>query len=307
MAKPTSLARYAWLSIATAIATIALKGVAYEMTGSVGLLSDALESLVNLVAAVLALLMLSVSARPPDEDHAYGHTKAEYFASGAEGILILVAAVAIGWAAVLRLIEPRPLEQVGMGLIVSTVASFLNFFTARTLLAAGRRYRSIALEADAQHLMTDVWTSAGVLVGVGAVSVTGWQRLDPIIALLVAANIVRTGVSLVNRSALALLDVAWAPAERDVLRSILQKHEGAEVKFHAIRTRQAGARRFVSLHVLVPGGWTVARGHELLERIESEIRSAVPHSTVETHIEPIEDPASWVDQDLDRIEEPPAG
>jgi len=307
MAKPTSLARYAWLSIATAIATIALKGVAYEMTGSVGLLSDALESLVNLVAAVLALLMLSVSARPPDEDHAYGHTKAEYFASGAEGVLILVAAVAIGWAAVLRLIEPRPLEQVGLGLIVSTVASCLNFFTARILLAAGRRFRSIALEADAEHLMTDVWTSAGVLVGVGAVSITGWQRLDPIIALLVAANIVRTGVSLVKRSAVALLDVAWVSAERDVLRSILEKFEGPEVKFHAIRTRQAGTRRFVSLHVLVPGGWTVARGHELLEQIESEIRTAVPHSTVETHIEPLEDPASWIDQDLDRIEEPPAG
>ena len=306
MAKPTSLARFAWLSIATALATIALKAIAYVMTGSVGLLSDALESLVNLVAAVLALLMLSVSARPPDEDHAYGHTKAEYFASGAEGFLILVAAVAIGWAAVLRLLEPRALEKVGLGLVVSTFASILNFLAARILLAAGRRYRSIALEADAQHLLTDVWTSAGVLVAVGAVSVTGWQRLDPIIALLVAVNIVRTGVSLVKRSAVALLDVAWAPPEQEVLRSILQKHERPEVKFHAIRTRQAGARRFVSLHVLVPGRWTVAQGHDLSERIESEIRSAVPHSTVETHIEPLEDPASWEDQDLDRIEEPPA-
>jgi len=306
MANLPSLARFAWLSIATALATIALKAAAYLMTGSVGLLSDALESLVNLVAAVLALLMLSVSARPPDEDHAYGHTKAEYFASGAEGILILVAAVAIGWAAVLRLIAPRPLEQVGLGLVVSTVASLLNLVTSRVLLTAGRRYRSIVLEADAQHLMTDVWTSAGVLVGVGAVSLTGWQRLDPIIALAVAANIVRTGISLVNRSALALLDVAWAPAEQQALRSVLERYEGPQVKFHAIRTRQAGARRFVSLHVLVPGGWTVAQGHELLERIESEIRSAVPHSTVETHIEPLEDPASWEDQDLDRIEEPPA-
>jgi len=306
MAKPTSLARFAWLSIATALATIALKAIAYVMTGSVGLLSDALESLVNLVAAVLALLMLSVSARPPDEDHAYGHTKAEYFASGAEGVLILVAAVAIGWAAVLRLLEPHALEKVGLGLVVSTFASILNFLAARILLAAGRRYRSIALEADAQHLLTDVWTSAGVLVAVGAVSVTGWQRLDPIIALLVAVNIVRTGVSLVKRSAVALLDVAWAPPEQEVLRSILQKHERPEVKFHAIRTRQAGARRFVSLHVLVPGRWTVAQGHDLSERIESEIRSAVPHSTVETHIEPLEDPASWEDQDLDRIEEPPA-
>ena len=306
MAKPTSLARFASLSIATALATIALKAIAYVMTGSVGLLSDALESLVNLVAAVLALLMLSVSARPPDEDHAYGHTKAEYFASGAEGVLILVAAVAIGWAAVLRLLEPHALEKVGLGLVVSTFASILNFLAARILLAAGRRYRSIALEADAQHLLTDVWTSAGVLVAVGAVSVTGWQRLDPIIALLVAVNIVRTGVSLVKRSAVALLDVAWAPPEQEVLRSILQKHERPEVKFHAIRTRQAGARRFVSLHVLVPGRWTVAQGHDLSERIESEIRSAVPHSTVETHIEPLEDPASWEDQDLDRIEEPPA-
>ena len=307
MANLPSLARFAWLSIATALATIALKAIAYVMTGSVGLLSDALESLVNLVAAVLALLMLSVSARPPDEDHAYGHTKAEYFASGAEGVLILVAAVAIGWAAVLRLLEPRALEKVGLGLVVSTFASILNFLAARILLAAGRRYRSIALEADAQHLLTDVWTSAGVLVAVGAVSVTGWQRLDPIIALLVAVNIVRTGVSLVKRSAVALLDVAWAPPEQEVLRSILQKHERPEVKFHAIRTRQAGARRFVSLLVLVPGRWTVAQGHDLSERIESEIRSAVPHSTVETHIEPLEDPASWEDQDLDRLEEPPPG
>jgi len=307
MPGPSSLARFAWLSIATAIATIALKSAAYVMTGSVGLLSDALESLVNLVAAVLALLMLYVSARPPDEDHAYGHTKAEYFASGAEGFLILLAAVAIGWAAVVRLIEPRPLEKVGLGLIVSTGASILNFFTARILLTAGRRYRSIALEADAQHLLTDVWTSAGVLVGVGAVSLTGWERLDPIIALVVAANIVRTGLSLVNRSALALLDVAWAPAELEALRTVLRNHERQDVKFHAIRTRQAGTRRFVSLHVLVPGGWTVTRGHDLLERIESDIRSAVPHSTVETHMEPLEDPASWVDQDLDRIEEPPGG
>src|SRR5256885_12496818 len=275
------------------------------MPCSVCLLSDALESLVNLVAAVLALLMLSVSARPPDEDHAYGHSKAEYFASGAEGLLILVAAVAIGWAAVLRLVEPRPLEKVGLGFVVSTGASILNFFTARVLLAAGQRYRSIALEADARHLLTDVWTSAGVLIGVGAVSLTGWERLDPIIALLVAADIVRTGLSLVNRSALALLDVALDPAEQEALRSVLLRYERPDVKFHAIRTRQAGARPVGSLHVLVPGGWTVAQGHDLLERIESEIRSAVPHSTVETHMQPPEDPASWGDQDLDRIEDPP--
>jgi cation diffusion facilitator family transporter len=299
-AGPPSVSRFAWLSIATAVSTIALKGAAYLLTGSVGLLSDAMESLVNLVAAVVTLLMLSVSARPPDEDHAYGHTKAEYFASATEGILILVAAAGIAWAAVVRLLSPRLLEQVGIGLLVSVAASLLNLVTARILLAAGRRNRSVALEADAQHLMTDVWTSAGVLVAVGAVALTGWQRLDPIIALVVAANIVRTGISLVSRSALALLDVAWAPADQEALRSVLDRHESGLVKFHAIRTRQAGARRFVSLHVLVPGRWTVAQGHELLERIESDIHEAVPHSTVETHLEPLEDPASWEDQDLDR-------
>jgi len=303
MAQPASLARFAWLSIATALATIALKTAAWLMTGSVGLLSDAMESLVNLVAAALALVMLSVSARPPDEDHAYGHTKAEYFASGAEGMLIVLAALAIGWTSVPRLIAPRPLEQVGLGLAVSTVASLLNLATARILLSAGRRHRSIALEADAHHLMTDVWTSAGVLVAVGAVALTGWQRLDPIIALLVAANIVRIGVSLVHRSGQALLDVAWPRSEQELLRSILSRFGGPAVQFHAIRTRQAGARRFVSMHVLVPGDWTIARGHDLVERIESEIRAAIPHSAVETHLEPIEDPASWEDQDLDRPSE----
>jgi len=303
MTPPASLARFAWLSIATAVATIALKAAAYLMTGSVGLLSDAMESLVNLVAAVLALFMLALSARPPDDDHAYGHTKAEYFASGAEGFLIVVAALAIGWTSVPRLLAPRPLEQVGLGLVVSVVASLLNLVTARILLSAGRRYRSIALEADAHHLMTDVWTSAGVLVGVGAVSLTGWLRLDPIIALLVAANIVRTGVSLMHRSAQALLDLAWSSVEQELLRSVLSRFNGPEVKFHAIRTRQAGARRFVSMHVLVPGEWTVSRAHDLVERIEGEIRAAVPHSTVETHLEPIEDPVSWQDQDLDRPSE----
>jgi cation diffusion facilitator family transporter len=307
MTAPPSLAKYAWLSIATAIATIALKGAAYFMTASVGMLSDAMESLVNLIAAVVTLIMLSVSARPPDADHAYGHTKAEYFASATEGFLILVASVGIGWAAVLRLLSPRPLAQVGAGIVVSTVASLLNLGTSRVLLAAGKRYRSIALEADAHHLMADVWTSAGVIVGLGAVALTGWDRLDPIIALLVAANIVRTGVSLLNRSALGLSDVVWSPEEQQALHSVLEKHRGPLVEFHAIRTRQAGARRFVSMHVLVPGTWTVARGHELLERIEGEIRSAVRHSTVETHLEPLEDPASWEDQDLDRTAEETPG
>ncbi len=297
---PPALTRFAWLSIGAAIVTIALKGAAYRLTGSVGLLSDALESLVNLAAAVVTLFALNVAARPPDEDHAYGHTKAEYFASSTEGVLILLAAAAIAWAAVRRLIAPQPIEQPGLGLAISSAASLVNFAVVRVLLRAGRRYRSVALEADGYHLLTDVWTSAGVIVGVAAVALTGWQRLDPLIALAVAANIVRTGVKLVHRSALALLDVAWAPADRDALRTVLDRHATPPIQFHAIRTRQAGARRFVSLHVLVPGDWSVARGHQLLERIEHDIRAAVPHATVETHLEPVEDPASFEDQELDR-------
>jgi cation diffusion facilitator family transporter len=297
---PPALGRYAWLSIGAALATIALKGAAYRLTGSVGLLSDAIESLVNLAAAVVTLVALTVAARPPDEDHAYGHTKAEYFASGTEGALILLAAAAIAWAAVRRLIAPQPIEQPGLGLLISCGASAINFGVARILLRAGRRHHSIALEADGRHLITDVWTSAGVVLGVGAVAFTGWERLDPVIALLVAANIVWTGLKLAHRSALGLLDVAWAKPDQDALRRVLDRHAVPPIQFHAIRTRQAGARRFVSFHVLVPGDWTVARGHQLLERIEHDIRQVVPHATVETHLEPVEDPASFEDQGLDR-------
>jgi cation diffusion facilitator family transporter len=299
------LGRFAWLSIAAALVTIALKTVAWRLTGSVGLLSDALESLVNLVAAILTLIMLTVAARPADEDHAYGHSKAEYFASGAEGALILLAAAGIGWTAVQRLLAPQPLEQAGLGVLVSTGASLVNFAVARVLLAAGRRHHSIALEADAHHLLTDVWTSAGVLLGIGLVTLTGWERLDPIIALLVAANIVWTGVQLLRRSAMGLLDAALAPAELAALRAVLAHHEGPEVRFHAVRTRQAASRRFVSMHVLVPGAWTVRRGHDLLERIEEEVRAVVPNATVMTHLEALEDPASWLDEGLDRAAAPP--
>ncbi len=300
MTTSPSLTRFAWLSIAAALATIGLKTGAYLLTGSVGLLSDALESLVNLAAAVITLVLLAVAVRPATEDHAYGYGKAEYFASGAEGALILVAAAGIGWAAVARLLAPRPIEQVGLGLVVSVVASAVNFGVARVLLRAGRRHRSVALEADAHHLMTDVWTSAGVLVGVGAVALTGWERLDPIVAILVALNIVWTGVRILRRSALALLDRALAPEDLATLRTILEGHACAEVQFHALRTRQAGPRRFVSVHVLVPGAWTVARGHALADAIEEEIRAALPGATVETHLEAIEDPAAWEDVGLDR-------
>jgi cation diffusion facilitator family transporter len=296
---------YALLSIAAALATIALKGAAYRVTGSVGLLSDALESFVNLAAAVLALAMLTIAARPPSERHAYGKSKAEYFASGAEGVLILLAAAGIVWTALPRLRAPRPIEAAAIGLAISVAASLVNLATARLLLRAGRRLHSIALEADARHLMTDVWTSAGVVAGVALVALTGWQRLDPLIALAVAAHIVWTGLQLVLRSARGLLDVALAAPEQEALRAVLARHAGPSVQFHAIRTRQAGARRFVSMHVLVPGSWTVRRGHDLLERIEEDVREVIPNATVDTHLEALEDPLSWQDQELDRL--PPGG
>ena len=303
-APASDLRRFAFLSIAAAVVTIGMKTAAWRMTGSVGLLSDALESLVNLAAAVITLFMLIVAARPPDDHHAYGHEKAEYFASGAEGALILVAAAGIAWAAIERLLSPRPIEQVGWGVAVSAVASAVNFGAARVLLAAGKRHHSIALEADARHLMTDVWTTAGVLAGVGLVAVTGWNVLDPIIALAVAAQIVWTGVQLLRRSALGLLDTALAPEEQATLRAVLARHEGPELQFHAVRTRQAASRRFISMHVLVPGSWTVRRGHERAEQIESEVRAAFHNATVFTHLEAIEDPVSFLDQGLDRKPEP---
>jgi cation diffusion facilitator family transporter len=296
----SSLVRFAWLSIAAAIVTIGVKGLAYALTGSVGLLSDALESVVNLVAALFTLGMLALAARPPDEDHAFGYGKAEYFSSGVEGALIFAASVAIGWTAVDRLLHPRPLEAVGFGLALSVVASLVNFGVARVLLAAGRRHRSIALEADAHHLLTDVWTSAGVVLGIGLVAVTGWEVLDPIVALAVAAQILWTGGTLVRRSAQGLLDRAMDPAEQEALQRILDRHAGADVRFHALRTRQAGARRFVTVHVLVPGAWPVKQGHALCEHLENEIGAELANATVLTHLEALEDPASFEDQELDR-------
>ena len=296
----SSLIRYAWLSIAAAIATIVLKGLAYWLTGSVGLLSDAVESLVNLVGALVALAMLTVASRPADEDHHFGHGKAEYFSSGVEGTLILIAAISIVVAAVNRLISPRPLEQMGVGLTVSCVASLINFGVARVLLHVGKKHESITLEADARHLMTDVWTSIGVIGGLAAVTLTGWQRLDPVVAIAVALNIVWTGYQLVQRSVLGLLDTALPTNERKMITEILEKYEAEGIQFHAIRTRQAAARRFVSLHVLVPGEWTVRQGHQLLERLEVDIRSVLRDVTVFTHLEPVEDPASFSDAGLDR-------
>lgn len=299
-----SLNRFAWLSIAAAVLTIGLKAAAYLITDSIGLLSDALESVVNLAGALMALAMLTVAARPADEDHAFGHSKAEYFSSGVEGGLILIAAVSIGAAAVERLMFPKSLEQVGLGLGVAVAASFVNFGVAVILLRAARQYRSITLEANAHHLLTDVWTSAGVVAGVLAVGLTGWNRLDPIIALAVAVNIVWTGVRIMRKSVSGLMDTALPTDEQDLIRTALEPHRKAGIEYHALRTRQSGSRRFVSFHVLVPGQWTVQEGHQWVERIEEDICRVLPNTVVFTHLESLSDPNSWDDDALDRERRP---
>jgi cation diffusion facilitator family transporter len=300
--KDLSLTSFAWLSIGAAIFTMALKTMAYVLTGSVGLLSDALESLVNLAGALMALAMLRIAALPADENHAYGHTKAEYFSSGVEGTLILIAAVSIAIAATQRFMAPQPLEQIGLGLGVSIAAALVNLFVACILLRAGKQYHSITLEANAHHLLTDVWTSVGVLVGVGAVALTGWQRLDPLVAIIVAGNIVWTGSQIVHKSIHGLMDTAIPPQDMKIIRSILEKYTQSEIDYHALRTRQSGSRKFVSFHVLTPGTWTVDQGHRLVEDIEADIRRSLPNVTVFTHLEPLSDPASWADLHLDRMD-----
>ena len=295
-----SLTRFAWLSLIAAVVIIVLKGWAYWLTGSVGLLSDALESLVNLAAAIVALVVLTIVARPADEEHPFGHDKAEYFSSGFEGGMIVLAALGIAVTAIDRLLHPQPLAHVGLGLGISLVASLINLAVSRVLMGAARRYRSITLEADAQHLLTDVWTSAGVLVGVGVVALSGWDWVDPVVALAVAANIVWIGGRLIRTSMLGLMDTALPLEDRRIVQSVLDRYREEGMEYHALRTRSAGARRFVSVHILVPGSWTVQRGHDLLERLEAEIRGRLAYATVFTHLEPIEDRASWEDGGLDR-------
>ena len=295
------LTKFAWLSIGAAIATISLKAAAYHLTGSVGLLSDAIESLVNLAGAIMALSMLIIAARPADESHVYGHSKAEYFASVTEGLLILGAAAGIISAAVNRLLQPREIEQLGLGLAVSVTASAINFIVARVLLGAGKGRRSITLEADAHHLMTDVWTSAGVIGGVSIAGLTGWSILDPLVAIVVALNIIWTGVRLVSRSVSGLMDAALPTQEQRLIEAVLEKYRKEGVNFHALRTRQAAARRFVSVHMLVPGEWTVHDAHHVAEDFEADIREALGSVvTVFTHIEPVEDELSMEDIFLDR-------
>lgn len=295
---------YALLSLATACTVLALKLVAWYFTSSVGLLSDALETLTNVGGAFMAVLMLRVAARPPDEGHAFGHSKAEYFSSGFEGMLVFFAAALIMVEAVPRLVHPHALEQIGAGLAVATVAGALNFAVSRVLAAAGRRHHSVALVADARHLMADVWTTVGVLAGVVLTAATGWLWLDPLVALAVAVLVLRTGWHLMRESTAGLMDGAWSAAERAALDAVLadfRNEQGSEfVEFHAVRTRQSAGRRFVALHLLVPGDWPVRRGHDLAEQVETGIAERVPGAIVFIHVEPLEDPRSYDDEALAR-------
>lgn len=303
----SKLTKYAWLSVAVALLTIGLKTTAYFLTNSVGLLSDALESIVNLIGALMALGMLTIAARPADEGHAYGHSKAEYFSSVVEGTLILVAAISIAYTAIQRMITPQPLEKLGIGLMVSVVASLANLGVALVLRRAGKLNNSISLTANSHHLMTDVWTSAGVLVAVGAVALTGWQLLDPLIAILVAVNIVWTGFGIIRSSVSGLMDSALSKEDLTVVQSVLdsQKAKEVDVQFHALRTRQSGATKFVSMHVLVPENWTVAKGHAFVSQVENELSKAITNCVVFTHLESLSDPASLDDTTFGSTETKP--
>jgi cation diffusion facilitator family transporter len=292
--------RYAWLSLATSMVTILLKMGAWWLTGSVGLLSDAIEGFVNVVAALVALSVLMYSSHAPDREHNFGHEKAEYFSSGIEGALILVAAGAIVWNAVPRLLEPQELERAGLGLGLAFVAGLANALCAWAMLRAARRHRSITLEADARHLLADVWTTAGVLVGVMLVEVTGYARLDPIVALAVAVQILWTGGHLMLRSFEGLMDRAMPEEDLAVVRTVLETLRGEGGDYHALRTRVAGAKSFANVHVLVPGKMSVQAGHDLVERLETEVREKLPHVELLTHLEPLEDPRSWDDPEAPR-------
>jgi cation diffusion facilitator family transporter len=287
------LTGYAWLAIGAAVTTITLKTGAWLLTGSVGLLSDAAESVVNLVAAVVALIALRVAALPADDNHQFGHAKAEYFSAAVEGFMIFVAAVVIIVSAVQRFLSPRELENVGLGLVVSVVASVINGAVALVLIRAGRAHRSITLTADGRHLMTDVWTSAGVVVGVVGVVLTGWLRLDPLVAMAVGVNIIVTGAKLLSESVAGLMDGVLDAPDVAAVEQVLATFGSDEVQFHQIRTRMAGHQRFLSVHVLVPGAWSVQRGHDLLEDVEAALCAALQHLSVETHLEPIEDPRAY--------------
>jgi cation diffusion facilitator family transporter len=295
---PTSevrLTRFAWLSIGAALLTIGLKTGAYLVTGSVGLLSDAAESVVNLVAAVIALVALTVAARPADHGHQYGHGKAEYFSAAIEGLMIFVAAAVILVTAVQRLLHPQELESLGIGLAISLVATAVNGAVGLLLIRVGRAHRSATLVADGKHLMTDVWTSVGVVIGVLLVAITGWLPLDAIVAIAVALNILVTGSRLVASSTSSLLDAALTPQDVATVVAVLDRHRSDDVEFHGLQTRESGRSRFASVHVLVPGAWTVQQAHDVVEVVEADLRATLEGLDVTTHVEPREDSRSYQD------------
>jgi cation diffusion facilitator family transporter len=294
-----SLTRYAFLSIGAAVITILMKSAAYWMTGSVGILSDAIEGFINLAAAGVVLITLKVIERPPDKSHEYGHDKAEYFSSGIEGTLILIASAGILWTGAQRFMNPQPLEQIGLGLAVAVGASIINLIVGQIMLRAGKRYDTITLEADGQHLMTDVWTSVGVVAGVGAAALTGIERLDPLIAIIVGLKIAWEGIKIFRRSVDGLMDKPIPADERQMVEDILNAYAGDDVRWHALRSRQSGGRRFISVHILVPGSWTVQQAHNLSEGLEGEVAEAINRATLFTHFEPQGDPVAESDGALD--------
>ena len=291
----SQLTKYAWLSIAAAIITISLKTYAWHLTGSVGILADALESVVNLVAAIIALAALRVASRPADDEHHFGHGKIEYLSAGAEGVMILVAAALIIWESISRLINPEPLDEIGIGIALTTLATLVNLLVGLVLIQVGRRERSLILEADGKHLMTDVWTGVGVVVAVILVHFTGWLRLDPIVGIVVAINILIVGGKLIRQAFRGLLDAALPEEEQALVHGALEQFVSADVHFHAITCRESGMDRFVSMHVLVPGAWTVQQSHDLIEDVEAAIRAVLDNAIVDTHVEPREDPRSYDD------------
>lgn len=298
-----SLVKFAWLSVITAVVTIILRLGAFWLTDSVGLLSDALEGGVNLVAALVALFSLRIAERPPDQSHEFGHDKVEYFSSGTEGTLILIASFSIAATSINRLLHPQPLQQVGPGLVISLVAAGLNLIVGQILIRQGKQHDSITLESDGHHLMSDVWTSVGVVVGVGAAVVTGYTWLDPVIALLVGLRIGWEGIRIVRRSARGLMDYTLPADERAQVEAILNQYASSQhVDWHALRTRQSGARRFVSVHLLVPEEWTVQQAHDFSEQVEAELRQVLPRASILTHIEPLGDPVSHHDLELERVD-----
>ncbi len=297
-AAPEDLSRFAWLSIAAAIVTIALKTGAWLMTGSVGLLSDAAESIVNLVAAIVALVALKVAIRPPSKSFQYGHSKAEYFSAAVEGIMIFVAAAVIMYSAITRFFSPQPLENIGVGLAVSALASVINGLVAWVLIRAGRNHRSVTLRADGHHLLTDVWTSVGVIVGVGLVVITHWTRLDAIVAFAVGINILVTGWRLIAESTAGLMDASLSKDDNEAIVALLDRFSSEEIIFHALRTRESGRRQFMAVHMLVPGDWSVQQGHDAVEDVTEELLKLMPELRITMHLEPIEDPRSYEDMDI---------